>query len=475
VARRLWTTILSLLCVAPPLVFTLDTHYVLEENLIVPIPVTYTVERVIDDLGPELGFLREADDLFIDDNDILYIVDRGNDRIIKLSKEGAVLDVFAAERSGGLNKPRGIYVHSDGDLFIADTGNERVLHLSPEGDFVEEFTKPQSKLLGDTFTFDPMKIYINNTGIMHILKSQAFLTMDATNTFRGLVGASHLEFNLGAWIVSSVASGEQKDRLAKRQPPPYSNFVIDTNGMIYATVVKKNKDQIRKINSVGENIYQTNVFFGERLVDEFGIVQLPHFVDIAVDEYGIINVLEQKSGSIYQYDQEGNNLTVFGGIGDLKGTFRLPTSIEIDSQGYIYVLDANINNVTVFKPTRFIQTVHRAVDLYNQGEYNQALEVWSEARSICSNYALAHKGIGKALLKADRYSSSMAEYIKADDQDGYTAAFEKHRYRLFRRYFLLIVVAFAGGLIAITWTITHLRRRAAVAAESLYYEWQGES
>ncbi|MBT3272926.1 MAG: tetratricopeptide repeat protein [Spirochaetales bacterium] len=439
-----------------------------------PIPVTYVVERVIEDMGPQAGFLREPDDLFIDNSDILYVADRGNDRIVKLDLHGRALNVFTAEDTGGLNNPRGVYVHSDGDLFIADTGNERILHLSPNGDFVEEFTAPETKLLGETFTFDPMKIYINNTGIMHVLKSQAFLTMDARNAFRGLVGASHLDFNLGAWIVSSFATGEQKDRLAKRQPPPYSNFVIDANGMIYAAVVKKEEDQIRKINSVGENIYPSGIFYGERIIDEFGVVQLPHFVDIAVDPLGVIYVLEQRSGKIYQYDQEGNNLTVFGGIGDLKGMFSLPTSLEIDSKGYLYVLDANLKNITVFKPTRFIQVVHRAVDFYSRGEYEEALEVWREVLSICSNYALAHKGIGKALLKADQYETSMTAYLKADDQDGYTAAFEEHRHGLFRKYFFLVVLVFAVAIFGLSWAITRLRRRAAAAADNLYHEWQGE-
>ena len=449
----------------------LETHFVIEENRQIPIPLTYVVEGVIHDLGPEIGFLREADDLFIDHMGMLYVADRGNDRVIKLDPEGAALRVFRGPEGDGLKGPRGIYVDGDGDLFIADTGNERILHMAPDGAFVEEFGDPESELLGETFNFDPMKVYINSTGIIHVIKSQAFLTMDADNDFRGLVGASYVGFDLAAWIVRVFATDEQKDRLAKRQPPPYSNFVIGSDGMIYATVVTEAENQIRKINSVGANIF-VEQFFGEMVRRDDGPPELPHFVDIAVDDIGIISALEQRSGRVFQYDQEGNLLTVFGGIGNRKGQFSLPTSIVVDPRGRLYVLDGYLNSITVFAPTRFISTVHRAVDLYGRGDYAGALEIWSEVLRICANYALAHKGMGKALLKAEMWRGSMTEYQKADDRSGYSQAFAEYRHEIFRKQFLLVVLAVMVLVFVLVRLAVLLKRRAAKAVTRLSYVWK---
>ena len=86
-------------------------------------------------------------------------------------------------------------------------------------------------------------------------------------------------------------------------------------------------DQIKKFNAMGENIYK-KAFFGESSI-ESGTLELPYFVDLAVDQYGIINALDAMSRKIYQYDQEGNLLAVFGGQGDVKSRFEYPVSIVI--------------------------------------------------------------------------------------------------------------------------------------------------
>ena len=377
-----------------------EGYYIWENERRIPIPITYRPVKVIEYLGEKGGFLNGAEDLFIDKNNYMYVADTRNNRILKLTLDGTTLGVFTGPTEKPLKSPKGIYVDDEGDMFIADTGNQRILHLFHDGAYIEEFTKPESDLLQENFIFDPSKVYINSTGYILVIKSQAFFSMDADNEFRGYVGATKVGFDLRRLLIRMFATDIQKVRVAKELPDSYSNFVIDDRGMIYATVINTEEDQIRKITSAGENIYREDILYGEITMSASG-EKFPNFVDIAVNKKGIVSVIDQTSGKIFQYDQEGNMLTAFGGLGDQKGMFKIPSSLVEDSQGRLYVLDQEANNIQVIEPTHFINLVHEASNLYNDGMYAESRAVWEEVLKIDGKYSLAHRGIAKALLKEE--------------------------------------------------------------------------
>jgi len=428
-----------------PINILASSHYVLDTKdpkIKVPLPLTYEVKRVISEISDEISLTNGPEDLFIDNNNMLYVVDTGNNRIVKMDREGMLIGIFKGPEGKELVNPKGIYVDTDGDMYIADTGNYRILHLSPEGDFVEEFSKPNTELIGETFTFDPEKISIDSIGNIYIIKGYTLAILDAYNNFRGFKMSEKLAFNFTEALVNLFASREQKERVARRAPSPYSNFVIDNRGMIYATAINTYQRQIQKINSVGNNIYPSKAY-GEMIIDERGLARTPYFVDLSVDKNGIISAIEQQSGKIYQYDQEGNLLTVFGGKGYWKGSFALPSSITVDDEGNIYVLDRTLNNIQVLEPTLFMRLIHEASMEYEEGRYQESLELWEQVLRINENYQLAHKGKAKALAKQERWKEAMKEYSAADDQEGYSNAFSEYRYYLFRQYFgwiLLIII-----------------------------------
>jgi len=434
--------------------------YVLEDEERVPIPKAYEVTNVIYRLGNGAGFLNQAEDLFISKDNYLYVADTGNNRIVKLTLDGQFVREYTQAPEGkAFNAPSGVYVDEDGDLFIGDTNNQRIVHINSEGEFIEEFVKPESELLGAEFTFTPSKVYINPTGMIHLIRGQNFIRIDSSNNFRGFVGATELSFSLREMLVRMFATEEQKSKRARAVAESYSNFVIDDSGMIYATTLGK-RNQIRKINSVGQNIYKKGIY-GEPVMDPTTQkLTDPYFVDIAVDKDGIISVLEQKSGKIYQYDQEGNNLCVFGGLGTWKGTFSLPTSIAVDSEGRIYVLDRNLNNIQVFTPTKFINTVKKAVTLYKDGLYEETKELWETVISIDANYSLAHKGIGKVLIKEEKFKQAMEEYRQVEDKEGYSQAFGEYRHDMFRDNFTWVVLTTAVIIALIIIIFKALKKRA---------------
>lgn len=410
-----------------------DTDYVKSSSdEQIRIPKTYTVSAVYSDFG-EAGTLDLARDLFIDSKDRLYIADTNNNRVLMLDKDGQLCRIFTGPESQPIKSPQGVYVDDDGDVFIADTDNSRVLHLSPEGEFVEEFTAPESELLGEDFSFQPNKLYVDSTGNITILKRDAFFIMDSNGEFLGYAGASTVSYSLWRVLVRIFGTEQQRKQIVKAQAYAYSNFLIHDDGMIYAVSADVNNNQIMKITSVGVNVYPTGVY------GEFINNKRPQFADLAVDSVGIISAVDTVSGQIYQYSPDGDLLTVFGGLGDTKGTFQLPTSMAIDSEGRLYVLDGMLNNIQVFEPTSFIKKVHSAVKQYGDGNYFEARNSWEEVLEMDESYQLARTGLGDAFMKEEHWEEALSEYELAENYSGYSKAFSEIRQEWIRGHFTLCV------------------------------------
>ncbi len=450
--------------------------YTIVDGSRMPIPTTYTFSYAINSIETmdqdEPVHLNQPEDLFIDAQGFLYIADTGNHRIVKLDNNGKAVDIFRGPNDKRLSSPRGVFVDNIGNMFIADTGNNRIVHLSSYGEYIEEFIMPESELLSDFFVFAPSKICITPTGNIYVLRGETIMILDAYNRFRGYMGQNQIGFNLLDTVLRIFASEEQKRVIRRRTAAAYISMTMDDKGMLYATSYDYAGGEIKKLNSVGRNIYrqygvqQTPGFkllsaltqvslesesfrFGEDFDDDGNWIQ-PVFVDLAVDKRGIVTVVEEKTGKIYQYDQLGNLLTVFGGKGTQKGRFDFPSALKVDQDGRIFVLDRTRANIQIFKPTAFITRVHEATEQYSKGNYDEAYELWNEVLRNDENYRLARIGLANTMYKNEQWKDAMNQYLLADDRAGYSKAFIEYRYDMFRKNFpfvLLTILAFVAAII----------------------------
>lgn len=451
--------------------FAADYNYTLDPNSgrRVYTPLAYKVSNYLV-FEVEGKSLKDANKIFIDKKGILYIVDTGNNRIIKSYKNGNVIGVYTEAGGKTFNQPKGIFVDEDGDMYVADTKNRRIVHLTPNGEYVEEFGNLDSPLLGEDFIFEPINVCISPTGYIYTTKGHSILTIDVNNEFRGYVGSIEIGFDLRRALIRMFATEEQKGRIARSLPPSYSNITMSDDGIIYATSINTRSGQIIALNAVGKNVFPRGSF-GETVDDE-GNTIVPYFVDIAIDKNGFIYALEQKSGKVYQYTKEGNLLVVFGGIGNKKGQFIMPSSLAVDENGQVYVLDSLRNNIQVFTPTKFIQTVHQAVLAHENGEYNKAKSLWEEVLKVDASYSLAHRGIAKALMKEKRWEEAMKEYKEAGDMAGYSEAFVRYRLEFIRDNFVIVFFIVIAGVVGIYFIFISLKKRAKALVDK-YTKWQG--
>lgn len=455
-----------------------DNYVTGDNNYRQPVPKSYNVVKTINNIGgyeDNKKYFNNPRDLFVDHNDNIYIVDTGNARIIKMNSRFETLNIFYGPDGQAFKNPQGIFVDEDGDMYVADTDNKRIVHMDPDGKLVEQFTNPESNLdTGDTFS--PTKLIVSKTGYIYVVRGENIMAIDGNGEFRGYYGQTNIGYDLTEALMRIFASDEQKKFITKRLASSYINLTLGDDGMIYATSMEREEGEIKKLNSIGTNIYRKyktvgssirnpitdfinkkvlksvvagNSFkFGEYFDDE-GYYMEPIFTDICVDSEGIVTVIEQGNGKVYQYDQDGRMLVAFGGYGVKQGTFARTSAIDVDSKGNLYILDRSNANIQVFEPTKFINLVHEATSAYNAGDYTRSYDLWREVLTIDENYDLAHVGIARTYYKQEQFKLSMEESMLVGDRDTYTKAFDEYKYVVLRKYFVQILLIAAAIIAAV--------------------------
>jgi DNA-binding beta-propeller fold protein YncE len=441
-------------------------------QLTAPQPYLYDFE--IDGMYKPSGTFKNPADIFVDSQFNVWIADTGNNRIVKFDSEGNYLAEYGtADDAGKLNAPEGIFISDKGDIWVADRGNGRLVRYTPDGTFVAEFGKPDSKLLEEDQVYQPSKLVIDKRGYIYVLNGggdyRGIFLLDSDGEFRGFFGANRLKFDIARLLIRTFTTEAQKKQISKVLPTHHANLFTDPRGFIYTTSPLADKDQIKKLNSIGNNVYTTaETAFGELERRGTQLVK-PQFVDVTVDDQGIVSALDFNSGRIYQYDQSANLLAIFGGRGASRGRFELPQSLAVGKAGRIYVLDANRNNVQIFRPTEFAELLHQGSRLYYDGKYDDASTVWREVLRRDSNFELAHTGLGKAFYKKGDFVSSMNEYAIARNKDGYSLAFGDWRHDFLRANFGWVFPM----LIFTVWVVSSLVSRTVKRVMTMNLETEG--
>ncbi|GIN69895.1 hypothetical protein J14TS2_03700 [Bacillus sp. J14TS2] len=399
----------------------------------------YLHDGSIDGAYLPTGSFNSPEDIFIAPDDSIYITDTGNNRIIHLDEDNELIKVIGdIEGEGMLNGPKGVFVKEDGMVYVADTKNQRIAIFDKNGEFLKELTAPSSPLLGAKFSYSPSKLIVDKREYLYVVSegnTKGLMQIDSMGEFKGFFGSNDVPFSLKNLIVRLIATDEQKAKLPSVRALAYSNLAQDSEGFIYTTTLGTDINQIKRLSPVGvDTLNQANNTYGD-LTSYEGPFKVSSFVDVSINEDGLITALNLTSSRVYQYDKLGNLLFVFGGNGAQNGVFTTPSSLAENSEGIIYVVDKGRNRVDLFRTTPFADRVHKASKLYVDGHYEEAKDIWEEVIQLNGNFDIAYHAIGKALYKNEDYKDAMYYFKMANAREDYSEAFRLYRIEFVREHF----------------------------------------
>lgn len=432
----------------------------------IPSQAGYIAEKSVSGVDLNIGHFNSPNDIFKDYNDIFYIADSGNNRIVAVNSDFdeviKIYDKFTMPDGSTttLNNPMGVYVSEENDLiYIADNKNSRVLVCNYDSEVVMELKKPTSEVFDQSRTFLPQRVIADKAGNIYVVLGNittgaAMFSPDGE--FTGFYGANRVEPTaeiIGNYFKNLFTSDAKKARKARNVPSGITSFDIAGDFIFTCTSsTTQTTDTIKKLNAAGDNIFSGwELLFGDYtpMYDTSTATNYAAKIcDIDIADDGNINCLDFTTGRVFQYDEDCNLLFITGTIAKQLGGFDQVAALEsMDSN--LYVLDGQKNTVTVLVETSFGKTVHEATSLYNEGYYEEALQPWYEVLKRDGNYRRAYIGVASALLNKSDYEGAMKYAELADAPDIYNKAFEGYRMDFLKSHFtsilivlILLIVAF---------------------------------
>lgn len=426
-------------------------------------PDFYTVTGVYTSVELELDKkMNTPSGMCVKDN-LVYVCDTGNNRILvferndkgelKLKRE---FDSFQGDvEVNTFSAPTDIAVSDEGDIYIADGGNARILKLDKNLNYQMQFIKPVENTITEETIFLPNKIDIDTAGRVYCVATginKGIIKYEADGSFSGFVGANKVSFNWTDYIYKKFATQEQRDRMESFVPTEYDNIYMDYEGFIYACKGDQTQEAlkedgaaaVRRLNLLGNDILVQNGewgVYGDLYMGEGGGYEGPSsFIDVTGLENDVYFCLDKKRGRIFSYDDQGNIMFVCGGgQSPMDGYFKSP--IAIDHIGTdLLVLDMIDCSITTFTLTEFGSLVFKAMDQFDQGEYDASGATWEEVMKLNGNYDRAYIGIGRSLLRQEKYKEAMDYFELKYDAENYSKAFKQYRKQWVEEHIGLIVL-----------------------------------
>ena len=348
----------------------------------------YLPDRTITNLG-----LKNPSDIIIDENNIMYICDTGNTRIViyDLNSEKVLHiisgddDIYKGTDFKGFTTPKGIFRTDDGTLYVADGGEKAVFKFDSNYNYLTAFETPTAPIFGDT-NYEPSKVAVDKGGNIFIVSegvNTGIIQLSYTGEFLGYFTSNKTRLTPQQAFLKAIYTKEQEEKsaLLNTAPPTFSNIYVDETGTVYTTSMGKGDDLLKKHSTNGGNMFQNAVAAHASLTD------------VSVDDRGIIYASDT-TGYITVYTKSGELIFDFGANVknlDISGLFSSLTTIATDNNYNIWTADGDKGYLQSFIPTDYAKTIYKALDEYENGEY-AAAEVAATEEARMGLWELFTKG-----------------------------------------------------------------------------------
>ncbi|MDR2597814.1 MAG: YIP1 family protein [Treponema sp.] len=403
----------------------------------VPTQDGYLPDRNITSLG-----LKKPENIAFGKNDILYIADTGNKRIVLFdTRSGNIVREILYE---GFKSPRGVFITADEILYVADSVAGAVYIFNSKDECIKTIYAPNSIAFGDT-QFSPYRIGVDPRGSMYIIGEGVFngiIHLSNEGEFLGFFASNKTTLTFVQLLQKIFFTERQKQGLLDRLPLTFSNVFVDSRGVVYSTSmgrdVARAGQAIKKHDMSGRNMLKTATTMS--------------ITDITVDPYGNIFTTSTE-GWIQVNSGDGEEIFFFGNGNisneDIAGWYTELVSIAVSSQGHIWALDSEKAFLQSYTPTEYTEAIYHAQQLFNEGHYVEAGKEWNNVLRFNQMSVLAHNGLGKSFLYQEDYVRAQYEFFVAGNRGYFSQAFwETRNIWLLKNipYLLIAFVVFFAGL-----------------------------
>lgn len=440
--RRIFAMLLCLVMMAgmtasaetPYKTYTVDGYgYVLETQS------AYNPLAAITKVG-ETAFVSPMD-MAIGKDGNLYIADAGAHVILICSRDGEQVGSIG---EGILQTPTGVYVTEDGTVYVADKDAKKVFVFDAQGNVTAEYGKPDSPIYGNSMDFKPTKVVANKTGTMYIIcegnmNGIVQLSPVEGGSFLGYFGTNYTSLSPFQMIQRVILTDAQRAQMLSNIPSTPTNLHIDDTGLIYTVTQGDKETSLKKLNIAGKNLLDSDPYYAD----------LP--VAVTTGNYNNILVADS-DGYIYEYNEDGELLFMFGGRDDGRQRVGLCNKVEaiaVDEDDRIYLLDSDKKQIHIFEPTEFTNLLHESLYLFSKGQYTQSKEPLSKVLQMNSMFDYANQAMGHAYLQEENYEQALKYFRLAKSFEGYSDAFWEVRNIWIRNYLVAAVLAIAAVIVLI--------------------------
>ncbi len=402
---------------APYKTYTVDGYGSVSET-----QTAYLPYETITKVGEEM--LSSPTDFTLLKDGTMFILDSGNARVVEADLEGNLIKTFG---EGTLVTPRGIYVTEDHVTYVADRDAKSIFVFDKDGNLTGSFGRPNVPMYGETQDFLPLKIIVNDAGTMYVIcesNTNGIVEISPVDngTFLGYFGTNYTNSSLLTIIWRAILTDAQRAKMRSNIPSTPDNMAIDDKGIIYTVTRGEGDGTVKRLNIAGVNMME---------ISDYDTVPAA----VAVGNHDNCFVVSQQ-GFIYEYNNEGELLFVFGGKDDGQLRIGLSTkaeAIQVGTDDKIYVLDSDKAQIQVYEPTEFTDHLHEALYLFSKGRYVESKEPLNQVLKMNNLFDYANKAMGKALYKEEDYKGALTYAKLSKDLETYSDSFWEIRNNWLRK------------------------------------------
>ena len=257
----------------------------------------------------------------------VFVADSGNNRIEVFANDGTPLTSFGDSGAGDgqFNEPWGIAV-DDSFVYVADTWNNRIQKFTLEGEFVLTFGRNGSPTEGDAgggLFYGPRDV--------QLLGDDLLLVTD-TGNHRVQVFSRDGVFqqNVGGY---GLSVGQFYEPVGLAEGP---------NGDVYLADTWNSRVQV-----LSNGIFPISEWPLDDVWLSESVNNKPY---VATDSRGYVYLTDPEAYRVLVFTPDGQYVARFGLFGSGAGELNLPTGIDVDGEGNIYVADTGNNRVIKYGP-----------------------------------------------------------------------------------------------------------------------------